>query len=174
MLNFGILGSGRIGQVHARAILASPDANLAAVSDFFPEAAEALAAKSGAKAMTTEEILASADIDAVVIGTPTTTHYDLIHAAAANGKAIFCEKPIDLSSDRIRDCLKAIDKSGVPFMVAFNRRFDPNMAAMQKRIAAGEVGSVELLTILHATLSAPNRICKAIWRDLQRHDDPRL
>jgi len=174
MLNFGILGCGRIGQVHARAIMNSPDARVAAVSDFLPAAADALALKAGAKAMTSDEIVADKSIDAVIIGTPTTTHYDLIHQAAAAGKAIFCEKPIDLNADRIRDCLKVVEAGNVPFMVAFNRRFDPNFAGMQARIAAGEVGNVELVTILSRDPSAPPidyiKSSGGIFRDMMIHD----
>ncbi|MEP3346640.1 MAG: inositol 2-dehydrogenase [Litoreibacter sp.] len=174
MLNIGILGSGRIGQVHARAIMASLDARVAAVSDFLPAAADALALKTGGVAMTSEAIIADASIDAVIIGTPTTTHYDLIHQAAAAGKAIFCEKPVDLSADRIRDCLKAVETAGVAFMVAFNRRFDPNFAGMQSRIAAGEVGDVELVTILSRDPSAPPieyiKSSGGIFRDMMIHD----
>ncbi|WP_298260477.1 inositol 2-dehydrogenase [uncultured Litoreibacter sp.] len=174
MLSFGILGCGRIGQVHARAIMASPDARVAAVSDFLPAAAETLAVKTEAAVMTSDEIIADTSIDAVIIGTPTTTHYDLIHQAAAAGKAIFCEKPIDLSAERIRECLKAVETAGVPFMVAFNRRFDPNFASMQARIEAGEVGDVELVTILSRDPSAPPidyiKTSGGIFRDMMIHD----
>ncbi|MEM9579618.1 MAG: inositol 2-dehydrogenase [Pseudomonadota bacterium] len=174
MLNIGILGCGRIGQVHARAIMASPDARVAAVSDFLPEAAAALAATTGGAAMSTDAIIADPGIDAVIIGTPTTTHYDLIHQAAAAGKAIFCEKPVDLSSERIVDCLNVVEAGGVPFMVAFNRRFDPNMSAMQARIAAGEIGDVELLTILSRDPAPPPigyiKTSGGIFRDMMIHD----
>ena len=112
MLNIGILGCGRIGQVHARGISQIEGAQVIAVSDFFPEAAAALADKTGANIRSTDDILKSADIDAVIVGTPTDTHFDIIHKAAANGKAIFCEKPIDLSADRIRTCLKAVCRCG--------------------------------------------------------------
>ncbi len=76
-------------------------------------------------------IIAHPDIDAVVIGTPTDTHYDIIHAAARAGKAIFCEKPVDMSAARIRECMAVVAKNNVPFMTAFNRRFDPSFAHLQ-------------------------------------------
>ncbi|MEP5759699.1 MAG: inositol 2-dehydrogenase [Litoreibacter sp.] len=174
MLNFGILGCGRIGQVHARAILASSDARVAAVSDFLPQAADALASKTGSKAISTDSLLADAGIDAVIICTPTTTHYDLIHQAAASGKAIFCEKPVDLSSERIRDCLEAVNAAGVPLMVAFNRRFDPNFATLHARIAAGDIGDVEMVTILSRDPSPPPieyiKTSGGIFRDMMIHD----
>jgi len=113
-------------------------------------------------------------IDAVIIGTPTTTHYDLIHAAAAAGKAIFCEKPIDLSVARIHDCLAAVEKAGVPFMTAFNRRFDPNFAHLQAQIEAQVIGNVELVTILSRDPSPPPigyvKTSGGIFRDMMIHD----
>ena len=147
MLNIGILGCGRIGQVHAMAISRLAAVRVVAVADAMPSAAQALAALTGAQAMDAQALIDSPLIDAVIIATPTDSHYDLIHAAARAGKAIFCEKPVDLSADRIRDCIKVVDAAGVPFMTAFNRRFDPNFAALQARLRAGEIGQVELVAI---------------------------
>jgi myo-inositol 2-dehydrogenase/D-chiro-inositol 1-dehydrogenase len=124
--------------------------------------------------MDAEDLINAPDVDAVIIGTPTTTHYDLIHAAAAAGKAIFCEKPIDLSVDRIHDCIAAVDKAGVPFMTAFNRRFDPNFAHLQGQIATGAIGDVELVTILSRDPSPPPigyiKSSGGIFRDMMIHD----
>lgn len=174
MLNIGLLGCGRIGQVHGATLAAMRSARAVAVSDFVPEAASALAQHLGAKVMSSDEMLADPGIDAVVIGTPTTTHYDLIHQAAAAGKAIFCEKPIDLSVDRIRACLVAVEAAGVPFMVAFNRRFDPNFAALQKQIADQVIGDVEIVTILSRDPAPPPigyiKTSGGIFRDMMIHD----
>jgi len=174
VLNIGILGCGRIGQVHARTIRTLREARAVAVADAFDEAAKTLASELGAEVRDNAAVIASDDIDAVVIGTPTDTHYDLIHAAAAAGKAIFCEKPVDLSADRIRDCMAAVKKAGVPFMTAFNRRFDPNFAALEKRVRAGEIGEVELVTILSRDPSPPPlsyiRSSGGIFRDMMIHD----
>ena len=174
MLNIGILGCGRIGVVHARSIAQLDGVRVTSVSDAVPAAAEALAAKSGAQVLHGEALIASPDVDAVVIGTPTDTHYDLIHAAAANGKAIFCEKPIDMSADRIRDCIKAVDAAGVPFMTAFNRRFDPSFANLQKRLTEGEIGDAEIVTILSRDPAPPPisyiKSSGGIFRDMMIHD----
>ncbi|MEL6609765.1 MAG: inositol 2-dehydrogenase [Pseudomonadota bacterium] len=174
MIGIGLLGCGRIGQVHARAIKDNPDARVVAVADAIAPAAEALAASTGADVRSADDVIASPDIDAVVIGTPTTTHYDLIHAAARAGKAIFCEKPVDLSSDRIRDCIKVVEEAGVPFLTAFNRRFDPNFAALQRRIAEGAIGRVEMVTILSRDPAPPpiDYITSSggIFRDMMIHD----
>ena len=174
MLNIGLLGCGRIGQVHGKTLRGMTTARAAAVSDFVPEAADALAADLGATVMSSEEMLADPNIDAVVIGTPTTTHYDLIHQAAAQGKAIFCEKPVDLSVDRIRECLVAVEKAGVPFMTAFNRRFDPNFAHLQKQIENQVIGNVEIVTILSRDPAPPPidyiKTSGGIFRDMMIHD----
>jgi len=174
MINIGILGCGRIGQVHARSILRMADARVAAVSDAFPDAANALAATTGAIVQSSDDVIANADVDAVIICTPTDTHYDLIHAAARAGKAIFCEKPVDMSADRIRDCIKVVDDTGVAFLTGFNRRFDPNFAAVQNRIADGEIGAVEIVTILSRDPSPPPisyiKSSGGIFRDMMIHD----
>ncbi len=174
MLNIGLLGCGRIGQVHGATLRGMTTARAAAVSDALPAAAEALALTLNARVMTSDDLLHDSDIDAVVIGTPTTTHYDLIHQAAANGKAIFCEKPVDLSVDRIRECLAAVDRAGVPFMTAFNRRFDPSFAHLQRQIADGVIGNVELVTILSRDPSPPPlgyiKTSGGIFRDMMIHD----
>ena len=97
--------------------------------------------------MTAQALIDSPSVDAVVIATPTDSHYDLIHAAARAGKAIFCEKPVDMSADRIRAFIKMVEDAGVPFMTAFNRRFDPNFGDLQARLRAGEIGQLELVSI---------------------------
>ena len=97
MLNVGLLGAGRIAGVHATAISSHPDSTLTAVSDYYPATAEKLADEYGCKARTTEQIIADPTIDAVLIATSTNTHSDLIEAATAQGKAVLCEKPVDLS-----------------------------------------------------------------------------
>ncbi|XYK79816.1 MAG: inositol 2-dehydrogenase [Labrenzia sp.] len=174
MVRFGLLGCGRIGQVHARAIQASADAKLVAVADAFDAPAQALAATTGAEVRAATAIIEGDDIDAVIIGTPTTTHYDLIHQAARAKKAIFCEKPVDLSSDRVRDCVEVVNENGVMFLTAFNRRFDPNFANLQSRIAGGDIGDVELVTILSRDPSPPPidyiRTSGGLFRDMMIHD----
>ena len=150
--------------VHARAIQASADAKLVAVADAFDAPAQSLAATTGAEVRAATAIIESDDIDAVIIGTPTTTHYDLIHQAARAKKAIFCEKPVDLSSVRVRDCVEVVNQNGVMFLTAFNRRFDPNFANLQSRIAGGDMGMSSWSPFCRATLPAADRLHKDIWR----------
>ena len=174
MLKIGLLGCGRIGQVHGRTISRLDNARVTAVSDALPEAAGAVAALSGATVLDSDALIKSPDVEAVVIGTPTDTHYDLIHAAAGAGKAIFCEKPVDMSADRIRDCIRVVETAGVPFMTAFNRRFDPGFADLQARLAQGEIGEPELVTILSRDPAPPPigyiRSSGGIFRDMMIHD----
>lgn len=174
MLRIGILGTGRIGQVHAASLMRLVDANLVAVSDAIPAAAEALAARTGAVVMSSNEIIADAEIDAVIICTPTDTHFDLIHAASHAGKAIFCEKPVDMSADRIRACIEVVNQNQVPFLTAFNRRFDPNFANVAARICEGEIGEVEIVTITSRDPSPPPvsyiKSSGGLFRDMMIHD----
>ena len=174
MLKIGLLGCGRIGQVHARSISQIDGAKVTAVADAFEAPAKALADKTGAAVMGPQDLIASSEVDAVVIGTPTDTHFDLIHAAASAGKAIFCEKPVDMSAERIRDCIKAVEAAGVPFMTAFNRRFDPNFASVQARIADGEIGGIEIVTIQSRDPSPPPisyvKSSGGLFRDMMIHD----
>ena len=174
MISIALLGAGRIGQIHGRNIAASPRAKLAAIADPFPEGAKALSAATGAPVRTADEILADRSIDAVLIGTPTDTHADYIDAAARAGKAVFCEKPVDMSSARIRETLERVDKAGIALMIGFNRRFDPNFAALQKRLADGVAGNVELVTILSRDPAPPPvsyiKHSGGLFRDMMIHD----
>jgi myo-inositol 2-dehydrogenase / D-chiro-inositol 1-dehydrogenase len=144
-LRFGLLGAGRIGKVHARAIAGNPDARLAAVADALPDAA--LAAECRAETWSIQAIEAAEDIDAVVICTPTDTHANLIERFATTGKGIFCEKPVDLSLARVRDCLRVVEETGATLMVGFNRRFDPDFNALKAAIDDGRIGAVEMVTL---------------------------
>src|SRR5271168_441712 len=135
-MKFGIIGAGRIGKIHAGNVAARNDCAVAFVADADARAAAGLAETTGARVATIEDIFAASDVDAVAICAPTDMHADLIERAARAGKAIFCEKPVDLDAERIRRCLDVVKASGATLMVGFNRRFDPNFAALQARIAS--------------------------------------
>ena len=173
-LNIALLGCGRIGQVHARTLRRIDGARVASVTDAVPEAAERMSALTGAPVTDADAVIADAGIDAVVIGTPTPTHYDLIHAACAAGKAIFCEKPVDLSTDRTRACVDAVERAGVPFLTAFNRRFDPSFASLRARLRDGEAGEVETVSITSRDPEPPPPSyiegSGGLFRDMMIHD----
>jgi myo-inositol 2-dehydrogenase/D-chiro-inositol 1-dehydrogenase len=174
-MRIGLLGAGRIGQIHARSAAAHKIAKLVAVTDVDAKAAAAIAAETGATvAKSTSDIIGDKNIDAVLICTPTDTHADLIEQAAKAGKAIFCEKPVDLSAERVRACLKVVADTKAKLMIGFNRRFDPSFATLQKRLAAGEVGTPEIVTILSRDPGPPpvSYITRSggLFRDMMIHD----
>jgi myo-inositol 2-dehydrogenase/D-chiro-inositol 1-dehydrogenase len=173
-LRFALLGAGRIGKVHARAVGSNPQAKLIAVADAFEKAAIELASAYGADVRTIEAIEKAGDIDAVIICTPTDTHADLIERFARAGKAIFCEKPIDLDAGRVEECLAVVDKAGATLMVGFNRRYDPHFAAVRKAIDDGAIGTVEMVTITSRDPGPPplDYIGRSggIFRDMTIHD----
>ena len=174
MVAIALLGAGRIGQIHGRNIAASKHAKLAGIADPMPDGARALSEATGAPLREAEELIADKGIDAVLIGTPTDTHADFIDRAAAAGKAIFCEKPVDLSSARIVETLARVERAGVPLMIGFNRRFDPNFAALRQRIADGVAGEVELVSILSRDPGPPPisyiERSGGLFRDMMIHD----
>lgn len=172
MLNVALLGAGRIAGVHATAISTNPGSRLVAVSDINTEAAAKLAAQYGTTARSTDEILADASINAVLIATSTDTHSDLIERATAAGKAVLCEKPVDLSLARAQACQKTVGTS--PVMIGFNRRFDPNFAALKAALDKGEIGKPELLSITSFDPAPPPvayiKVSGGLFRDMMIHD----
>ncbi|MCC5954572.1 MAG: inositol 2-dehydrogenase [Natronohydrobacter sp.] len=174
MTRFAVLGAGRIGQVHARAIASVDGAGLVAIADPVAAAAESVATKYGCDIRTIEAIEASVDVDAVVICTPTDTHADLIERFCRVGKAVFCEKPVDLDSARVRACLKVVEDTHGRVMLGFNRRFDPDFAALKAALDAGRIGKVEMITITSRDPGAPpaDYITRSggIFRDMTIHD----
>lgn len=174
MLKVGLLGAGRIGKVHAKAISSHPESRLVAVSDVDAGSAEALAAQYGAEARSNEAILADPSIDAVLVATSTNTHSDFIEAATRTGKAVLCEKPVDLSLARAKACQKAAAATGRPVMIGFNRRFDVNFAALKAASDRGEIGKSELLSIASFDPAPPPisyvKVSGGLFRDMMIHD----
>ncbi len=173
-IRFGLLGAGRIGKVHAKAVTGDPAAKLVAVADAMPAAAQAIADQYGAEVRSIEQIEAAKDIDAVVICTPTDTHADLIERFVRAGKAVFCEKPIDLSLARVKQCLEVVRAEKGTLMVGFNRRFDPHFRAVRAEIDKGSIGAVEMVVITSRDPGAPPvdyiKRSGGIFRDMTIHD----
>jgi myo-inositol 2-dehydrogenase/D-chiro-inositol 1-dehydrogenase len=173
-MRFGVIGAGRIGKIHGGNIARRADSSVALAADADAGAAEALAAATGAKVGSVDEILAAKDIEAVAICSPTDTHADLIERAAKAGKAIFCEKPVDLSADRVRACLEVVKAHKAKLMIGFNRRFDPNFASLRQRIAQGAIGRVEIVQITSRDPGPPPIAYIArsggLFRDMMIHD----
>lgn len=171
MLEIAVVGAGRIGRIHAGNIAAHPGARLAGIADTDAAVAARLAEALGTRTLSVDEAMRA---DAVLIASPTPTHADYIERAAARGRPVFCEKPIDLSADRVRACLAAVRRAGVKLMVGFNRRFDPHFATLKSRLDAGEIGSLELLSIISRDPSPPPIAYVAssggLFRDMMIHD----
>lgn len=139
-----MIGAGRMGQAHARVLLGLPECRVVRVVDSQAENAERVAAELGAQAsIHLEDALQDPAIDAVIITTPTPTHAGLIEAAASARKAIFVEKPVAHSLEAGRQAVMAVERSGVPCQVGFQRRYDPAYARAKALIEAGELGRLE-------------------------------
>jgi myo-inositol 2-dehydrogenase/D-chiro-inositol 1-dehydrogenase len=174
MLQFAQFGAGRIGAIHAANLAASRAARLRHVVDVNEAAAAALAERHGARVSTAAEALADPEVAAVIIASSTDTHAELVIAAARAGKAIFCEKPIDLSLPRVDEAIAAVRAAGVPMLVGFNRRFDPDFAELRRRIAEGAIGSVEQVIITSRDPGLPPidylKVSGGLFRDMTIHD----
>ena len=174
MLQIAQFGAGRIGQIHAPNIAAMKDARLRYVVDVNAEAAQKLAARYGAKVASEREAFADREVDAVLIASSTDTHARLAIEAARAGKAIFCEKPIDLGLKKVDKCLREVQSAGVPMFVGFNRRFDPSFSALKRRLDAGEIGAVEQVVISSRDPAPPPlayvKVSGGMFRDMTIHD----
>ncbi|HWA80249.1 MAG TPA: inositol 2-dehydrogenase [Acetobacteraceae bacterium] len=175
MIRVAVLGAGRIGRIHAANAAASPRCRLVAVADVSAEAASALAKSTGSEAMTDPRAtIARGDVDAVIIGTPTDTHITLLLEAARQGKAVLCEKPIDLDIRKVEEATAEIARLGARVMLAFNRRFDPSAAAIRRAIDAGAIGAVRQVVITSRDPAPPplSYIASSggIFRDMTIHD----
>jgi myo-inositol 2-dehydrogenase/D-chiro-inositol 1-dehydrogenase len=173
-MRFGIIGAGRIGKIHGGNVAARSDSEVVYVADADPSAAADLAKATGAKIAGVEQILASSEVDAVAICSPTDTHADLIERGARAKKAIFCEKPIDLDVGRVRACLEVVKQNNAVLMVGFNRRFDPNFASLHKRVEEGVIGALEIVSITSRDPGPPpiSYIARSggLFRDMMIHD----
>lgn len=148
MIGISVFGSGRMGAIHARNVTRLPGARLVSIMNPETELAAALAAELGVPVVA-DPALAVADpaVQAVIICTPTSTHLELIETAARAGKAVMCEKPIDLNLDRVNQAVEVVQDMGARFMISFNRRFDPGVAALARALRAGEIGKLNMLSL---------------------------
>ena len=176
-VNVGIIGAGRIGRLHAEHLaFRIPAARLVAVSDIYLAAAQKCAADFNIPTVSQDHrvIMDNPDIEAVVICSSTDTHARLIEEAAAAGKHIFCEKPIDHDLARIDRALAAVDKAGVKLQIGFNRRFDPNFRRMHDLVRAGQIGEPHILRITSRDPAPPPiayiKVSGGIFLDMTIHD----
>lgn len=175
MVKIAVLGIGRIGRMHAENIAAHPRATLAGVYDIHSPAAEDVASALNTRQFgSVEEVLASPDVDAVLIATSTSTHADLIEQCVAADKAILCEKPIDLSLDRVNVCAAKIAGTSLPIMLGFVRRFDLGHSNVRKAVESGKIGELHQVIITSRDpRMAPDAYIESsggIFRDMTIHD----
>ena len=175
MVGIAVLGAGRIGKIHAANVAASKFATLVVVADPFADAAASLADELGAQAMTDcEAAIDRADVDAIVIGTPTHTHINLMLRAVRQGKAVLCEKPIDLDMAKSLAAVAEVERLNGRVMLAFNRRFESTFAQMRAAIDAGDIGEVRQVIISSRDPGlAPEDYIQhsgGIFRDMTIHD----
>jgi myo-inositol 2-dehydrogenase/D-chiro-inositol 1-dehydrogenase len=175
MIRVAVLGAGRIGKIHAGNVAKNPKCQLIAVADPIGDAAEMLAKSLGAEASKDSAATATrGDVDAIVIGTPTDTHIDLLLKGARAGKAVLCEKPIDLDIKKADAAVAEVEKLKAPVMIAFNRRFDPSFAALKKAIGSGTIGDVHQVVITSRDPGPPPlsyiAVSGGIFRDMTIHD----
>ena len=176
-INVGLIGAGRIGKLHAQHLaFRIPEARLVAVADVALPAAQAVAADCRIPEAFSDyhRILDKPEIEAVVICSSTNTHAQIIEEAAAAGKHIFCEKPLDLDLARIDQVLAAVDRASVKLQVGFNRRFDANFKRVRDLVAAGQIGTPHIVRITSRDPQPPPieyvKVSGGIFLDMTIHD----
>jgi myo-inositol 2-dehydrogenase/D-chiro-inositol 1-dehydrogenase len=174
MLQIALLGAGRIGQIHARNVAQRDDAALRYVVDTDEAAARRVAALHGASTSDPATVLADPAVGAVVIATSTDTHAELIQAAARAGKAIFCEKPLDLDAARAEQTLQVVAQQRARLALGFNRRYDPSFRRLKREVETGRVGHVEVVSITSRDPAPPPLAyigrSGGLFRDMMIHD----
>jgi myo-inositol 2-dehydrogenase / D-chiro-inositol 1-dehydrogenase len=172
MPKIALLGAGRIGKIHAANAAAHPELMLSHVVDPLAENAEAVAAATGAKVASLEAVLADSEVAGVIVASSTDTHLDYCLAAHAAGKAIFCEKPIDMDLARAQAAAPAL--ADARLFVGFNRRFDPSFRALKARLSDGSVGRLESLQITSNDPGPPPvayiKVSGGLFKDMAIHD----
>lgn len=175
-IKFGIAGVGRMGSIHLENLVTKfHDAEVIAISDINPNT-NALAEQFGVPKVYTqfEDMVNDDDIDAVVICSPTDFHANHIKTAAKAGKQVFCEKPMDLSLDTVKEVLKVVDEAGVKLFIAFNRRYDPNFQKVKQMVSEGKIGDVQIIKITSRDPGPPPisyiEVSGGLFLDMAIHD----
>lgn len=174
MHDIAILGAGRIGRIHAANSLASPRLRLRYIVDPFAAAAEEVAASTGAQVATLDTALNDPLVAGVVIASSTDTHLEYASRAVTGGKAVFCEKPVDLDLARAESARPVLGDPAAKVFLGFNRRFDRHFQRLQSQIVAGAVGGLETLHIISHDPAPPPidyvRVSGGLFKDMAIHD----
>ena len=175
MIRIGIIGAGRIGQVHARSVAGNPDTQLSVVADLNEDAAKAVADPQGARTTTDiDSVFTADDVDAVIICSPTPLHVPHILAAVEAGKPALCEKPVAMEMDAVNDLLAKLEGKDYKVLMGFNRRFDPSFRKINDETNKGTIGQLEQLTIISRDPAAPPKeyiaVSGGVFKDMTIHD----
>ena len=175
MLNFALMGAGRIGKMHANNIASHHKCNLSYVFDINKDFANQVAESNNSKvANSPEEAINNDNIDVVYIASATPTHIDYITMGAKAGKAVFCEKPIDLDINKVNECYETIKNFDVPIQIGFNRRFDNSHRKVKLAKDNGEIGNLEMIIITSRDPEPPGidylKAAGGFFRDTTIHD----
>ncbi len=177
LLNIGIIGVGRIGSLHAKSVTYNiPSAKVLGITDVNAANSQAVASELGIEKIYDDyrQMLADPEIDAVMICSSTDTHADIAVEAAAAGKHIFCEKPVDLTPEKVYAVIEAVQKAGVKLQVGFNRRFDHNFARIEQMTRNGEIGDVHIIKITSRDPAPPpaeySAVSGGMFLDMTIHD----
>ena len=175
MIRFALFGAGKIGRMHAANLAGHKKAELCWVYDINQATGDEVAATFGARSCnSTEEPLSDPEVNAVLIATSTDTHASLIVESAKAGKAVFCEKPIDISLEKVNRCSDQIKNCDVPIQIGFNRRFDPSHRKVAQAVQNGEIGTLEHVIITSRDPEPPPKeyylVAGGMLRDMTIHD----
>ncbi|MBQ2775053.1 MAG: inositol 2-dehydrogenase [Clostridia bacterium] len=176
-LNIGIIGAGRIGSLHAKSITYNvPSARVIGITDVRKDGLEALAQELSIPKVYDDykQMLADSEVDAVLVCSSTDTHADIAIEAAKAGKHIFCEKPVDLTPEKVKAVIKAVDEAGVKLQVGFNRRFDHNFSNVKAMVADDKIGEVHIVKITSRDPAPPpaeySAVSGGMFLDMTIHD----
>lgn len=174
MHDIAVIGAGRIGRIHAGNAKTHPRINLKFIVDPAAKAAEELASATGATVASLDQVLADRAVAGVIVASSTDTHLEFSTAAIGAGKAVFCEKPLDLDLAKARAAAPTLGAGGARLFLGFNRRFDPNFRDLRNRIQSGELGQLETLHIISHDPSPPPidyvRVSGGMFKDMTIHD----
>jgi myo-inositol 2-dehydrogenase/D-chiro-inositol 1-dehydrogenase len=169
-----LIGAGRMGAIHGRNAAANARLELAYLVESRPDAAASLAAELHCRTASFAEVLADPSLSGVIIASPTSAHLDMVLAVLRAGKAVFCEKPLDLELDRLRAAEAELRVAAAPLYVAFNRRFDPHFQALKAKLDSGAIGALETLHLIsHDPAPPPPSFIPTsggLFRDFTIHD----